>query len=219
MVVVVARGHEQRAGISAHGHVESGRPGVEALGGVEVRDVEVDVADGRPLGHPARAVLLLGQQVGEVEGERVHLQLPIGVGPLRARPVAVDLDPVALGIAQVQGLADEVIGGAREPPVGGRDAAQRVGQRRAVGHQDRKMEEAGRPGGAGGRVGCRDELDQGLGTGAQACEVRASFQRPQAKHALVERGGALEVRDVEADGADPGILGQACLRRGHLRKP
>ncbi len=67
---------------------------------------------------------MLGQQRAEVEGRVEHGEVPVRVQrPLLARPVAVELDAVVVRIAQVDGLADSVVGralqrdaGLEEPP-------------------------------------------------------------------------------------------------------
>ena len=116
VVVVAAGGEEQRAGVAADGDLEAERAGVEVLGRGELGDVEVDVPDPRSHGHPVRlgvCGLQLAEDAVEVERQGVHLQLAVGVAPLLARAVPVDLDPVALRVAEVERLADQVVGGAR----------------------------------------------------------------------------------------------------------
>ena len=64
----------------------------------------------------ARRLRQLAEHVVEVQRERRHLELAVACAPLVAGPVAIDLDPVAVGVGQVQGLADEVVGGAVQRP-------------------------------------------------------------------------------------------------------
>ena len=65
-----------------------------------------------------------------------------GHSSLRAIPV--ELEPVAVGIAQVERLADAVIGRAVERDARVDQAAQRVGERGAIGIADRGVVEPGR---------------------------------------------------------------------------
>src|SRR6476469_1292684 len=100
-MVVAAGRHEQGARIAAHRDGESQRAGVEALSGRQVSDVQVDVADAGTRWHRGGGVLPaeLAEQAVEVERECVHLELAVADGPLLARAVAVELDPVPLRIA------------------------------------------------------------------------------------------------------------------------
>src|SRR5207247_3349252 len=79
----------------------------------------------------------------EIERQRCHLEPAVGVAPLGARAVAVDLDPVALGIVQVERLAYEVIGGAGETPARTGHTPQRASQLEAARDEDREVVEAG----------------------------------------------------------------------------
>src|SRR6266571_360635 len=54
--------------------------------------------------------LRLTQQRGGIEPDGVHDQLTIVELPGLARPIGIYLDAVAFGVAQVQGLAHQVIG-------------------------------------------------------------------------------------------------------------
>jgi hypothetical protein len=54
------------------------------------------------------------QQSLEVEVLDADVQAAVGVLPLAARPVGVDLDAVALGVVEIEGLADEMVGCARQ---------------------------------------------------------------------------------------------------------
>ena len=67
---------------------------------------------------------------------------------------------VALRVGQVERLADEMVGGAVEPPAGERDATQRLCERAPVGYEQRKVEEPARVARARRRGGVADELDE-----------------------------------------------------------
>ena len=127
MVVVAARRDEQRPGIAANGGLEPEHTDVERLGGGDGRDLKMDVADPGASGNPVTGVACggAGQNTVDVERKRRHLQLAARVRPLLARTIAVDLDPVALGVVEVERLRDEVIGRAREPVARARHPLQR----------------------------------------------------------------------------------------------
>src|SRR5262249_58069217 len=83
----------------------------------------------------------------DIEGAVDELELAIrGTRPFRRRQVAVELDAVAVGIAQVEGLAHAVVGGAFERDAGAAQALERVRERAAVRVADRDVIEPGRPG-------------------------------------------------------------------------
>ena len=74
--------------------------------------------------------------------------------------VAVDLDPVSLGIVEVERLGDEMVRGAREPPPGRHDPVDGARELGAGGHEERKMEQSRRPRWPRRRVGSVDERDE-----------------------------------------------------------
>src|SRR5215218_3021581 len=112
VVVVAARGQKERPRIAADRDIEAEQPAIERLGLVEVGDVQVHVPDPDLRRHPvlARAVgVELTEHAFQVEGQRVHPQLAIGVAPFLAGTIAVDLDAVPLGIGEVERLRYQVI--------------------------------------------------------------------------------------------------------------
>ena len=119
------------------------------------------MADPGALGHGGVAVLAseLAEHAVEVEWQRVHLEDAVADRPFVAGPVAVELDPVALRVAQVEGLADQVVGGAAQPPAGVGDALQGACQVGAGGDEDRQVEEPARPVGTCRGVRGAHELD------------------------------------------------------------
>ena len=121
---------------------------------------------------------------------------PSTSAPLLARTVPVDLDPVAIGIVEVEGLADQVVRSAREPPTGVGHPAQRTGEVRSAGEQDRQVEEAGGAVWPARRVGPAHELDDGgLAVRAEAHRIRIPIERPKPQRLLVKALGAIEVGD------------------------
>ena len=90
-------------------------------------------------------------------------------GPLPGlrRAVAIDLDAVAFGVVEVEGLAHRVVGGAGERHLVARnvqDPAREVGARR---HQERGVIEAGGARVVGLGIGPMLELEQGHAAGAE----------------------------------------------------
>src|SRR6185437_2964164 len=76
----------------------------------------------------------LAEQVVEIEGLGEHGQSAgRRAGPSFTRAVPIKFDAVVVGIAQIQGLADAVIGGAVEGDARRQHAAQRIRQLRAGG--------------------------------------------------------------------------------------
>src|SRR4051794_33320634 len=67
-------------------------------------------------------------QILDVELSREHRQGAVGIArPFLLRAIAIELDAVLVGIAQIQRLADAVIAGAVELNTGGKHAMQRIG--------------------------------------------------------------------------------------------
>ena len=101
VVVVAAGGHKQGAGIAADHHVEPEHAVVERLGLRDVGDLEMHVAD-RGAGGSGRLragrLRKLAEHVPQVQREGRHLQRVVVVAPLVARPVAIELDAVAVGV-------------------------------------------------------------------------------------------------------------------------
>jgi hypothetical protein len=124
----------------------------------------VDVAHAGSVRHRRLRVLApkLAEHSVEVQRQCVHLERPVANRPLLPRAIAVQLDAVALRVAQVEGLAHEVIGCAGESPAGLGDALQSARQVGAGGDQDRQMEEATGAVGAWRGIRLADQLDQSL---------------------------------------------------------
>ena len=133
--------------------------------------------------------------------------------PLRARPVDVELDPVVVGVAQVDRLRDAVVGGALDPRVGGGEAPDGARERLAGGEQQREVKEARVPRARRG-AGLLDEHEQVLAADAHRREVPVAVVKLQAQRTLVERDRALERGDGQVGGAQAQRVGQARRRRG-----
>ena len=103
-----------------------------------------------PGGQRGRRLGIRGEQVVDVEGPRADaIDLSFPEAP---RPVGVDLDPVVVGIAQVQRLADEVVGGTGQLDAVADRMLHPAGQVAALRHEQREVEKAAV---AVGRAGAR----------------------------------------------------------------
>src|SRR5215468_2711317 len=76
---------------------------------LQVPYIEVHMAETQSL-RKAIEWLSLAQQRGSIEPDGVHDQLAIAELPGLARPIGIYFDAVAFGVAQVEGLAHQVIG-------------------------------------------------------------------------------------------------------------
>ena len=110
VMVVAACAQERRLRPELRHQIEAEQVPVEGDRLVDVGDAQVDVAHRRPVRQPGEGSSSLGalaEQVVEVErpacpsARRPLPQLP--------RPVGVDLDPVVVGVAEVERLADGVV--------------------------------------------------------------------------------------------------------------
>ena len=120
--------------------------------------------------------------------------------PDLARPVPVDLDPVLVGVAEVDRLADEVVGDAddRHLLAGGvREPAGEVGPLR---HEQGEVVQA-RIAARGPRAGLLAEHEQVLAAGPERRPAVAAAVDAQADRALVVGDRAREVGDRQVDGA------------------
>jgi len=144
-VVVIAPGREEHRIVAAADRVEAERLLPPASRTGCIAHLHVHVADARARRCPGperRQGPERGHDALEVEPVGAHLHLAIDPAPARLRGVGVDLDPVALGIGEVDRLADPVIGGAvdRDAPLDRhRDP---VGEIAARGKQDGGVKEA-----------------------------------------------------------------------------
>ncbi len=161
--------------------------------------LQVHVAHRRPERADARTASLSGSSSSPRRPSRSSGIGAHGLGdlalPERARPVVVDLDAVAVGIAEVDRLAHEVVGRAGEADPRRAPRARASSARlRPVGQQQREVEE---PGAARSGLRARhlDELEQALLAHAE------------------RRAPAPCVEHVEADGAGGSTPASARDRR------
>ena len=134
-------------------------------------------------------------------------RLPLAVlGPVRLRPVPVELDAVLIGIAQVERLADPVVARAVELDAGRDQPPQRVRQGGPGRVEDRGVEQ---PRGAGrGRLAAEAlpgvEADMVVvAAGRDEGGLGAVFlHQREAEHPAVEGERAIEVGHLQMDMAD-----------------
>ena len=78
----------------------------------------------------------LGQKGGQVKRAVGHCKGAIGgAGPLNLGAVAVQFDPIAIGVIKINRFGHTMIGGAGQGPIRFDQATQSIGKRRAVGEQ------------------------------------------------------------------------------------
>ena len=222
VMVVLAGGDERRAGVTLVADAHTERVDVEIPRPGHVGGFEVDVAE---VGAGGRA-LVAGGVVGErteVQRERVHRHpAVVGPRPLLARAVAVDLDAVALRVAEVQRLADEVVGRAGERRTrvagAGSGAGEHVTERAAVRHANREVEQPGLPATALGGVGVLVEDDDGRLAGREHRPRPVAFALDrEADHVAVERDDAVERADAERDPTEVGVVRERAVGWGIVR--
>ena len=151
----------------------------------------------QPVERLRRRVVELAEQALDVERQRRHPLAHLAL-PELARPVGVDLDPVQVGVAEIDRLADVVVG----EPLQRRSARARRGRGSARGSAGRGR--AARRG-RGRCVRCPAERRAPRRAAAAArrprarpCRrSRASTRRPIASLPVVER--AVEVGDAQLD--------------------
>ena len=144
---------------------------------------------------------------------RCHPHLPVDPVPLVARPVAVDLDAVPVGILQVERLADQVVAlaGEREAeaqPVP--EPATKVGPR---GQQDGEVVEAGVAGPVARPGSARPCCSVGAGAGVPATPRVAALPVPveecEAEGARCRRRASDRGRRRSGRGVPPGLPGRS----------
>ncbi len=113
MMVVTAGGEEGRLPAELCHQREPEHIAIEGDGLRDRRHLQMDVTHPRPVREAVerlcRRVVDFPEQAVDVErhGREARRDLSL---PHLARPVPVDLDPVPVGVAQIERLADEVVG-------------------------------------------------------------------------------------------------------------
>ncbi len=195
---------------------------------VKLQELPAEIAEARTVLFGHQGVRRLGTggapRRGGSSEKRVEIQ-PLGhhlhravrfARPSSARPIPVQLDAIAVGVAQIQRFTDTVIARAFERHAGLTEPSERIAERRAVRIPDRKVIQAGRA----GRRRASALAFPGVETDVVVIAASAEKYR-RLPHALghfetedagVKRHGTLEVGDFQVNVTD---LGAGIDRLGH----
>ena len=156
---------------------------------------------------PARFV---GQQVLEVDRFGAHVQETADVRPLGARPVAIDLDAVAVRIGEVERFADTVVRRALQHGFRLDQTSERSREVRARRHQDREVVEARGAAHARCRLALRED-QQVAAAGAERGAPLVAAVHDEAHVGLIETDRPIEIgnRQETAPIAAPGSMRSA----------
>jgi L-ascorbate metabolism protein UlaG (beta-lactamase superfamily) len=204
VVVIAARTEEGRLRPELRHQAEPEQIAVERHRVVDVRHTQVGVSDDRAAGQPVEG---LGGRVVELAEEIIGVERQGGqeIGdealPLLARPVGVDLDPVVVGILEVDGLADPVVGETGERYTVAGSVGEPAREARPLGHEKRDVEE---PGVAGARPRARllDEAHE-LGIAPERGPTLLAPEDAEADLVLPVVERPVEIGDRQLDGAHP----------------
>ena len=160
---------------------------------------------------------LLDEQGFEIERDAHHRHAALRVErPLLAGTVAVELDAVAVGVVQVDRLADAMVRRARELDPCVDEPPERVGKLLAVGIADGGVVEPGRAGrgrtAAAALPGIQADVVVVVAGGDERGLIAHPLLQLEAEHADVEAERTLDVGHLQANVADV----DAGIDRGHL---
>ena len=212
VMVVAAGGHERGRVADLRLLLEAQPVAVERQALLDVADVQVQVA------HAQAGTDLLGEVLAPHGREQVVDVERLGaagvaevIGPLLARAVGGELDPVAVGVREVDRLVRLVVGRALDRGPRHAEPHDRAGQLLAARVQQRVVVEAGV---AAGRERLRVLVqdDGGLGAVAELGDVGLVAVHAQAERPLVPGDAAVEVADGQVDGAEAESGGQSLHR-------
>ena len=203
VVVVAPCAEKGRSGPQLGHQRETEHVAVELNGLRYVRDLQVHVSHHGVRREPVERLRFgigeLAEEIVDVEREGGHLRGDLTF-PLFARPVPVDLDPVPVGIGEIERLADEVV---REPDqrhAVARGVRKPAGEIRALRHEKREMVEAG----VSHTRACSDLLDENEQHAPIATERNAAItviDRLKPHSVSIVRERALEIGDRQVDRA------------------
>ena len=209
---VVAVGTEEDRAAKGAGDRHPQGAGDEILGRVQVAHLQVDVTDDGAVGH-ARKGSGTGRrgEIVKVDPQRRHADPAVGLArPVLARTVVVDLDPVPLGVGQVQRLADQVVGRAVKPnPRRGR-VDEPVGQVLAAGQQEGGVKQPRLPPVGDRGVGIVAQFNQHPPPRAELVDVSVRADRGQPDRIAVKAAHPIQVAHRQRHRPDP----QRCPGRG-----
>jgi hypothetical protein len=147
---------------------------------------------------------VLGKQLLEIERLGDHGQVALrGARPLGLRAVPVELDAVAIGIAEIERLADAVVGGSLKRNVRADKAAERIGQLRARGIDDGEViETSGARSGRGAAAalpGVDADVVMVAAGGEEGGCVADALRDFEAEDVVIEGERAVQVGDLEVN--------------------
>ncbi len=149
--------------------------------------------------------MLLKEDV-RVEEERAHLELSVHPAPLALVAVPVELDPVALGVVEVERLAHEVVGAAGEAPrLRTGDGVHGGGERLLGVEQNRGVEEAGVARARVLELGRVLEHDDRLGSAAERDTRGAGGEHLETHGVTVVASHRIQVGHPERDRTHRGV--------------
>ena len=201
MVVVAARAEERRLIAELRHQSEADDVAVERVRITHVADGQVHVAHHRAARESVerlgQRVLENGEQIVRVERQRGQppADLPL---PELARAVGVDLDPVVVGIGQVDRLADVMGRQTCERHALARGIREPAGEIDALGDEEREMEETRIPV-RGPRAGLPGEHDQVLAPGPEPRTSVVTIVHDETDLRLVVGDRAVEIGHREMD--------------------
>lgn len=211
MVVVATGSEEQRSRIVPDGTIEAKRIREEGGGLCDVPHVQVHVADGGPGGHPdPRLAAGRGDEAGHVDRIGRHHQFAPHSPPALARTIRIHLDAEVVRILEVEGLAHEVIAGARTRTDLAK-VAHEAAERWTVGEENGEVVE---PETAAPRRRPRSftgtKLDERpiVTVSREHGAMLVAMHCPEAERALVELQRSLEVRDPQRHRTDVRAIGK-----------
>ena len=151
----------------------------------------------------------LGEKRREIEGTGDHGESATVVArPLGGMPVAIKFNAVLVGIAEVEGFAYAMVGGAVEVDAGLQQATEGVGEFGAAGVEDGGVIEAGRAGGGWGPARAFPNIEADMmmvsAGGNESRLGSMALHKLKTENARVEGEGAVEIGDLQMDVADAG---------------
>ncbi len=139
-----------------------------------------------------------------------HLEVALCVaGPFSLWTVPVEFDAVVVGVAEIEGLADAVVGGALELDSGSDEPAQGVGEFGARRIENSHMIKAGRAVGGWPAVFALPGVEADVmmvAAGGEECGLCAvTLGELESKDIAIESEGAIEVGDLQMNVADSDV--------------
>ena len=201
--MIAISGEEDRTGVVVLADGEAELRFVEFAGARQRGRLEVHVAEHGTVHRRGWRSRQRAEHAVDVHAARDHRDAVAVARPFGGGAVAVNLDAVAVGVGEIDGFADAVVGHAFDRPLGFLEPGERRGEMRAIPHKDGGVEETGgaRRSRRGGGVAEENNERCGVGRGGELGAVGAGASRAgvQTDDAGVEGGAAREVRRAQGD--------------------